>query len=259
MRNLLIAIVCATIVTRSMANESSKNTCNLESTKAPITIFDYQIWYEEACGLEGRVGQRDKHTGRHSGRTEQREGINPYDGFNKAGAIYDGLTVRQPDSSDQRSTTKRREGESRQEQAARTKPSQIKVFDSKQHTEVTEYPGEWTPPPKKHNCKCESECTCPPYVCDTGSCKDNYVVIFGRKDCSHCRKMWKVIPHMRKKGYIVFYVDTKAFPHVFKQFKMKVVPTTLVYDKERIIARFNGITTQEKITEFLKIPKKDNK
>ena len=33
---------------------------------------------------------------------------------------------------------------------------------------------------------------------------------------------------------------------------MKVVPTTLVYDKERVITRFNGVVIQEKITKFLK-------
>ncbi len=267
MRNLLIAIVCAMIVTRSMADELPKTTRNLESTKATTSVFDYQGWYEKASGLEGRVGQRDRYPGRYRRRTGQPE-ASPYNELSQAGAVYDGLTLRQASSPDQESTTKRREGESHREEekAVGAKPTQIKVFDSKQHTAITEAAYSGTPPPKKHNCKCEGECTCPPYVCDAGNCKANYVVIFGRNDCQYCRKLWKIIPHMRKKGYIVFYVDTEAFPHVVKQFKMKVVPTILVYDKKRVTARFNGVTTQEKITKFLKTrieqgidtPKKDN-
>lgn len=231
MRNLLIAIICATIVTRSIADELPKTTRNLESTKATTSVFDYQGWYEKACELEKRIGQRDKYPGRH----RRRSGQHAYDKLSQAGAVYDRLTTWQ------------------EKEAMGAKPSQIKVFDSKQRTAVIEplHSG-WIPPVKKHNCACKGECTCPPYVCDAGSCKANYVVIFGRNNCQHCREMWKIIPRMRKKGYIVFYVDIKEFPHVVKQFKMKVTPTILVYDKEHMITRFNGVTTQEKITKFLK-------
>lgn len=208
MRNLLIAIIFVTIVTRSMADELPKTTRTLDSIKATTSIFDYQSRYEKACELEGRGGQRGRYTGRHRGHTGQH--------------AYDGLSA------------KRQESKIHREEAVGAKP-----------TAVTD---------KEKNCKCkgESECTCPPYVCDAGNCKTSYVVIFGRKDCQVCRELWKIVSPMRKKGYIVFYVDAEAFPHVVKQFKMKIVPTTLVYDKERVVARFNGRVTDEKITKLLK-------
>ncbi len=106
-----------------------------------------------------------------------------------------------------------------------------------------------------NKCKFGKNGTCPPLVCNSGSCKYNYAVIFASKSCVVCPRMWPVVAKLRKDGYLVFYVDTGKYPGLLVYFDIKVWPTTIVMEGGKQKAKFTGVTMAPNIMKYLKTRK----
>lgn len=110
-----------------------------------------------------------------------------------------------------------------------------------------------TPEKMNENCPCGPDCPCPdPRVCEQGNCKKNYVVFFTAAWCSACHKMYPRIEELRKAGYIVYTLDVDKFTDAAAKFKIEALPTTVVLDKGKEIARFVGVVGTDKVTSVAK-------
>lgn len=108
-------------------------------------------------------------------------------------------------------------------------------------------------PPMTDNCPCGPDCQCPdPRVCEHGNCKKNYVVFFTAPWCAACHKMYPRIEELRKAGYIVYSLDIEKFQGAAERFKIEALPTTVVMEDGKEIARFVGVVPMDKITSVAK-------
>lgn len=108
-------------------------------------------------------------------------------------------------------------------------------------------------PPMTDNCPCGPDCQCPdPLVCEHGNCKKSYVVFFTAPWCSACHKMYPRIEELRKAGYIVYALDIEKFQDAARRFKIKALPTTVVMENGKEIARFVGVVSTDQITSVAK-------
>ena len=114
----------------------------------------------------------------------------------------------------------------------------------------------WKPPSKSsHDCECGKNCLCAPYVCEKKHCNHNYAVVFGAKWCRYCYRMKPIIKELKRRDYIVFYIDTDEFPSVIERFELRKWPTTIVMDKKKPVIKFSGLTSYRQLSEHLKTRK----
>lgn len=103
------------------------------------------------------------------------------------------------------------------------------------------------------NCPCGPDCECSdPRVCEHGNCKKNYVVFFTAPWCAACHKMYPRIEELREAGYIVYSLDIEKFQGAAERFKIESLPTTVVMEDGKEIARFVGVVPMDKITSVAK-------
>lgn len=105
---------------------------------------------------------------------------------------------------------------------------------------------------KDKDCECGKDCLCAPGVCKKGHCKHSYAVIFGAKWCRFCPRMKPVMKELKRRGYIVFYIDTDQHPVVVERFQIRRWPTTVIMHKGKPTRKFSGVTTASKIAKHLK-------
>lgn len=270
-----LAIVCASVMMWSQANDEQTAAAeNLEQTEETTTLDPYSDGYWKADRLGGRVPRvygdlesRGRRAGQHGAKRGDSTGsiygqLRPgtatkdtraYDELQPG--IYDGLAVRQscPDCPPVRP------GDGRPtKEGSLPSLATIVIDNDDEASPVTVSQLGWIPPKTgkpQHTCECKGDCHCPPRVCEAGSCKHNYVAVFASKSCIHCKKMWPVIEQLRKEGYLVFYLEVEVHPEIVKQFGLRLYPTTIVFDKGKRIARFNGVTSAEAIKKYAKTRK----
>lgn len=136
----------------------------------------------------------------------------------------------------------------------RTGPSRGEVTGEFQpNPKFPSYPKTPTETTMNNGCPCGEDCQCPdPRVCEQGNCRKNYVAFFTAAWCSACHKMYPAIEELRKAGYIVYVLDIDKFPKSAEKFKVEALPTTVVMDQGKEIARFVGVVSNQKITSVAK-------
>ncbi|MHA2135969.1 MAG: thioredoxin family protein [Candidatus Thorarchaeota archaeon] len=217
-----------------MTNESTIAE-DLAPTIATTTFNRDTVWYQETSQLKSRVGQASKDTGScYQCARHTYAGLKPN--------AYDRLVVQRPETFFKPGATQ-----------PKTETPGPLVVDGLLQTIIEENSRQtgWAPPVVS-NPDCKATGKCPPLVCAAGHCNHSYAVVFAAKNCRHCPKMWPVIEKLRKRGYIVYYIETNKHPGVVKQFDLKVAPTTIVFDKDKQVARFNGVVTAANISKHMK-------
>jgi thiol-disulfide isomerase/thioredoxin len=221
---------------------SSTSEFTVAEDLAPVvtttTFNNGAILYQEDNQLQSRIRQVSEDTGscyqcaRYTGATYA--GLKPN--------AYDQLTVRRPKPFFKPSDA-----------TPKVETPEPIVIEGLLQTTIEENSRQtgWSPPVVS-NPDCEAAGECPPLICAAGHCNHSYAVVFAAKNCKHCPKMWPVIEKLRKRGYIVYYIETNKHPGVVKQFDLKVAPTTIVFDEAKQVARFNGVATAVNISKHMK-------
>ena len=79
------------------------------------------------------------------------------------------------------------------------------------------------------------------------------IIKIGTTTCAPCKLQDKILEEFDN----VTYVDAEKDPDIAKKFDVIKVPVSLIYDGEEQLARFEGLTTADKIKEVLKGGKRD--
>lgn len=82
--------------------------------------------------------------------------------------------------------------------------------------------------------------------------KKNCLIFLTASWCIPCRRMHPVVDGLAK-DYYVYEVDIDEQSDVAKALKVSSVPTMIVMEDGKELARFVGITAKEKLTEKLKM------
>jgi hypothetical protein len=237
MRNLLLSLVIVFVTTGSEANELYPIYANLGATQKTTAFVDYPSVYAQASRMEEGTGRilADYYDGRRPARR-----VDVYSGLTRNISAYDSLDIR--GLSDFRDI---------EAAAAIAEATVIPPLAFLEAAKVAYRTG-WNPPTQDDECEECNGCQCPPLACNSGHCDHNYAAVFASKNCRFCPQMWSKVKKLRKDGYIVFYVDTDKYPGIFKDMKLRVWPTTLVFEDHKEKARFEGVTSAEKIAKPLK-------
>jgi thiol-disulfide isomerase/thioredoxin len=133
----------------------------------------------------------------------------------------------------------------------RPQPSPYDALVEEVETETGAVNGGWLP--SGHDCPCGPDCKCPdPSVCKNGDCKKNYVIFFTADWCRACQRMYPRIKELRDAGYIVYVFNIDKFKPAAEKFQIESLPTTVVMDQGKEVARFIGVVEKSKITNVTK-------
>lgn len=103
------------------------------------------------------------------------------------------------------------------------------------------------------DCPCGPDCLCiDPAICKAGDCKRNYIVLFTMKGCAHCPAQKAIADELQRDGYIVYVVDWETHIQVASELKITMLPTTLVFDEGKEVARYVGLTRAARIKQGVK-------
>ncbi len=231
MRNLILSLVIVFVTTGSEANELYPINANLGATQKTTAFVDYSGLYEQASRVE--EGTERVLADHYDGRRPERR-FDVYAGLTDAISAYDGLDIR---------------GLSEGEALA-----EATVIPPSAFLETTNvaYRTGWNSPTQGEDCEECKECKCPPLACKSGHCDHNYAAVFASKGCKYCPQMWSKVKELRKAGYIIYYIDTDKYPGIFNDMKLRVWPTTLVFEDHKEKARFEGVTSADEISKTLK-------
>jgi thioredoxin 1 len=101
------------------------------------------------------------------------------------------------------------------------------------------------------DCDCEA-CFCTSLVCKAGDCKKNYVLMVSAPWCGPCKDMYPILTEMRKQGYIVYFYDIEKFEDIDAKYDVESVPTFIVFDNGKEVARNVGTVDKEWFLNNLK-------
>jgi thioredoxin 1 len=108
--------------------------------------------------------------------------------------------------------------------------------------------GGWTP-----DCPCGPECQCAdPAICKNGDCKKNYIVLFTAKWCKYCPRQKLVMEQLEKEGYIVYVLDYDTHKDAAEELRISTLPTTLIFNDGKEVARYTGFTKAEQVKSGVK-------
>lgn len=114
-------------------------------------------------------------------------------------------------------------------------------------------------PVMQDGCPCGPDCKCPDLrVCEHGNCKKNYVIFFSASWCGPCKQMYPRIEELRATDYIVYFFDIDKFPNAAKKFNVASIPTTVVMDNGKEVARFVGVVDKGRIMDVTKTRSEQN-
>lgn len=103
------------------------------------------------------------------------------------------------------------------------------------------------------DCPCSDECKCiDPAICKNGDCKRNYIVLFTARWCRWCPRQKEIAEQLIKDGYIVYIVDYDTHKDIADELRVTTLPTTLVFDGGKEIARYTGLTKAEQLKAGVK-------
>lgn len=221
------------MITWSFADEISQTSSYMGKIEAPAAFIGHTIGDSEASNLERRILRIVANSDRGGGCP----GCITYDQLQPT-SPYDRITITRNTETPKKTI----------------EISSKQVINTGDGTTI-KFPEGWTPPiamVEPDYCEFGDDSKCPPLVCASGDCKNNYVVIFASKKCKVCKRMWPIVERLRESGYIVFYLNTEDYPEVYKQFNLKMWPTIIVMNRGELVHRFNGFTNLKKITPYLK-------
>lgn len=104
-----------------------------------------------------------------------------------------------------------------------------------------------------NGCPCSDGCQCiDPAICKAGDCNRNYIVLFTAKWCLHCPRQKAILDQLTKEGYIVHVVEYDTHKEAADHLRVTQLPTTLVFDSGKEVARYVGLTHAEQIKANVK-------
>lgn len=71
----------------------------------------------------------------------------------------------------------------------------------------------------------------------------------GASWCEPCKQIQPTLDELSEEGYNIAEVDVTTEPELTKQFKVRGVPTMIVFKDGVEVNRFSGIQTKQKIIE----------
>ena len=103
------------------------------------------------------------------------------------------------------------------------------------------------------DCPFGPECRCiDPSICKNGDCKRNFIVLFSADWCRFCPRQKAIVEKLKEEGYIVYIVDNDTHRKAAEELKITTLPTTLVFENGKEVARYIGITRIEQVKSGVK-------
>jgi thiol-disulfide isomerase/thioredoxin len=104
-----------------------------------------------------------------------------------------------------------------------------------------------------NDCPCGPDCRCvDPAICKNGDCKKNIIVLFTAKWCPQCPRQKLVMEQLQKEGYIVYVLDYDTHKEQAEELRIASLPTTLIFNEGKEVARYIGFTRAEQVKSGVK-------
>jgi thioredoxin 1 len=105
-------------------------------------------------------------------------------------------------------------------------------------------------PAVSEDCVCLAEC-----IHERNDCRRNYAMFFMANWCNPCKRLYAIVNSLRDQGYIVYVFNVDNSPKVVERVGIDSVPTFIVMDNGKEIARFAGLVTEERLKKVLRTRK----